>query len=144
MNLDALRTSTGRFFELHWPTKELGAEPPSWLGPYQFTGETPYPKAGGCYALFNGSSLRYVGLGASRGGGAYVEHGIARRLMSHVMRADKTKGRFVYMPRKGWEHITAVYTIGFPLQASYLAPALEDFLIGELGPPDNRAKRKEP
>ncbi|GHU49817.1 hypothetical protein AGMMS50289_26740 [Betaproteobacteria bacterium] len=48
------------------------------------------------------------------------------------------------MPRKRWLAlgVDLLATIGFPPEYNYLALALEDYLIGELNPSENSAKRK--
>jgi hypothetical protein len=128
---------TDEFFRLHWLTSEIKAPPPAWeiWEPFLF-GSVPNYDLGGCYALFESDSLIYLGLGASRGGGIYKEHGISRRLMSHVIKADRSRTKGA-MLRDKWENITAIYTIGFPSNFSYMAASLEGFLIRQLKPNGN-------
>jgi hypothetical protein len=92
----------------------------------------------GCYALFEGPEFVYVGLGASKGGGIYVEHGLSRRLMAHVLCADKLKGPDWSKLQPEWASITGVYTIGLPVEVAYLATSLEAFLIRNVQPPRNK------
>lgn len=102
----------------------------------------PYHNKGGVYALFDANgNIVYVGLGASRGGGIYMEHGISRRLLAHVIASDRSRGAGYYVPRKAWSEVADIGAIGFPKEYAYLAPALEDYLIGKLNPPRNSVKR---
>lgn len=126
-----LSQTTERFFDWHWNKGAIGEDPPQWLHWPEFKGSVPNYQLGGCYALFEGPTLVYVGLGASKGGGLYPEHGISRRLMSHVLRIDREKGAEWSKPRTGWEAINSIYTVGFPSRLVHLAPALETFLIRE-------------
>lgn len=124
-----LQESTCRFFDRHWHAPTLGSVPPTWACWSEFKGSVPNHQYSGCYALFEGHTLTYVGLGASRGGGLYPEHGISRRLMAHVIRSDRERGDGWAKLRPGWERVTTIYTIGFPSEVAYIAPALESFLI---------------
>lgn len=126
-----LEEATNRFFQMHWNLQAIGQEPPAWISWPEFKGSVPNYQLGGCYALFEGANLSYVGVGASKGGGLYPEHGISRRLMSHVLRIDREKGSQWSKPRQGWESITTIYTIGFTANVAHLALALETFLIRE-------------
>jgi hypothetical protein len=138
-----LYESANLFFSRHWKTDILELPTPTWVGPYRFEGPVPEGRKGGCYALFRGSNLVYVGVGSSKGSRIYPEHGITRRLMSHVMRADSTKGKGRYAPLPRWSYVTEIHVIGFPSEQACLAYALEDFLIGKLNPVDNRTKKRE-
>lgn len=131
ITLNDLELATERFFSMHWNTSATGAEPPEWSGWHEFKGSAPNYQLGGCYTLFSGDSLEYIGLGASRGGGLYVDHGISRRLSSHVYQRDKERGQGWLKLRPGWENITSIFTIGFQARHSHLAAALESFLIRE-------------
>jgi hypothetical protein len=128
-----LEEATSRFFKMHWNEPAISLSPPSWLGWHEFHGSVPNFQNAGCYALFEGRSIVYVGLGASKGGGLYTEHGISRRLLSHVLRRNPTLGKSWYSTRPPWEQVTAIYTIGFNSEFAHLSPALESFLIRELG-----------
>ncbi len=127
--MDQLIEITNRFFSLHWQDQILG-DPPAWKTwePFLF-GSVPNYDRGGCYALFTGDKLIYVGLGVSRGGGLYPESGISRRLMSHVYCSDRPRGPQWSRLRDKWAHVTQIRTIGFSPETVYLAPALENFLI---------------
>lgn len=123
--------ATNRFFDMHWNRASIGCEPPTWVHWPEFKGSAPNYQLGGCYALFEGPSLVYIGLGASKGGGLYPEHGISRRLMSHVLRIDRAKGSEWLKPRPGWQSVDSLYTIGFGSHFAHLASSLETYLIRE-------------
>lgn len=134
--LDQLREETCAFFSLHWNSASLG-ELPTWDRWETFLkGSVPNYQFGGCYALFSGDELIYVGLGASRGGGRYIAHGISRRMMSHVYRSDRARGPYSLRLRRGWEEVKEVWTLGLP-ERDYLASALESYLIRRLKPRRN-------
>src|SRR5690606_1694229 len=87
--MQELMAATGSFFDLHWNTTAIGV-PPVWEPWATFLeGSVPNYQYGGCYALFVESELVYIGVGVSRGGGLYPQHGISRRLMAHVLRSDR-------------------------------------------------------
>ena len=127
---------TAEFFERHWQ-KSFG-EIPQWCEPWSLTGQGPVPNHDrqGCYCLFAMDTPIYIGLGAARGSGLYKDHGIGKRLYSHVLRVDSSRGIFngkgFYMPREKWRIATHLRTIGFPKSYGYLAPALESFLLARL------------
>lgn len=129
---------TNAFFQRHWQTS-FGPTP-MWNEPWSTTGQGPIPchDMQGCYSLYQGEQLVYVGLGASRGAGLYVGHGIGKRLYSHVLRVDAARGvqnnKGFYCPREKWAHVTHLRTIGLPAGYGYLAPALELFLLNRLAP----------
>ena len=129
LTLNDLEAATARFFEMHWNEAVVLQRPPSWLGWHAFQGSVPNFQHAGCYALFVGKTLVYVGVGASKGGGLYPDHGISRRLLSHVLKANRHEGRGVYVTRPRWEGVTSIYTIGFSSEFAHLSPALESFLI---------------
>ena len=127
---------TNDFFQLHW-NQGLGAFP-SWGPLWSVTSQGPIPSGDkqGCYALYAGNSLLYVGLGARRGSGLYKQHGIGARLCSHVLIVDWNKqpadGKRFYKQREKWPDVTHLRTIGFPSGTGYLAAALEGFLLKNL------------
>lgn len=134
--LDGLEAATRAFFALHWSTDRLGPAP-TWDRWATFLqGSVPNHEQGGCYALFSEAGLSYIGLGASRGGGLYPNHGISRRLMAHVLRSNRSVGPTFSRLLPAWEGTTSLYTLGMG-KAEYLAPALESYLIRELSPPKN-------
>lgn len=137
LRLEDLERATADFFSRHCHQGCLGPPPTRSNWDHFLKGSVPNHEHAGCYATFIGSGLDYVGLGASRGGGLYKDHGISRRLLQHVIRADRTKGSGYSALRPAWEATSAIWTIGLQ-QAPYLAPALESFLIRTLMPPRNK------
>ena len=131
LQYEDLEDATTRFFERHWNTSALGCDPPSWKGWHEFKGSVHNYELGGCYALFKGKELLYVGVGVSKGNKRYPEAGISRRLMSHILQIDHEKGYEWSRPRERWEGITSIYTIGFQKDLTYIALSLENFLIRE-------------
>lgn len=138
-----LVADTELFFKRHW---EIEDNFPHWDFSWSWRGPVPNHLLGGLYALFSGEKLLYIGLGASRGGGIYQDRGISKRLMAHVLQSAPMTSNVSYIPRDRWHQlgVDLIATIGFPKDCDYLAPALEDFLIGQLNPPQNSIKRKFP
>ena len=136
-----LETETKKFFELHWGSQ---LPLPTWDFSWNWCSAVPNYKLGGAYALFSGESLVYVGLGASVGGGIYKDRGISRRLLAHVLQIAPAGSSTSYEPQKYWKDaaVDSIATIGFPPELTYLACALEDYLIGMLNPPENNVKRR--
>lgn len=135
-----LEEYTAEFFQKHWVSD--AGKPPSWKIGWPWHGSVPYHDKGGVYALFSESGeVLYIGLGTSKGGGLYNEHGISRRLLSHVIQKDSDKGRGHYMPKKKWNDVKDIGAVGFPSEYSYLAAALEDFLIRKMSPPRNSVRK---
>jgi hypothetical protein len=141
-SFEALFQHTNAFFSKHWNSSVLG-EPPEWKRGWAWKGSVPYHDKGGVYALFDkGNTLLYIGLGASVGGGSYKEHGLSRRLLAHVITTDPTKGKGHYVPQKKWTEVASIAGIGFEAGQSYVAAALEDYLIWNLSPPRNSTKKR--
>jgi hypothetical protein len=133
-----LERCSSEFFARHWPSNSVRDQLPIWREWKPFlVGSVPNHDLAGCYALFRGAELQYVGLGASRGAGAYTHHRLSRRLMSHVISWDKERGSEWSKLKARWAEITCLYTIGVPHEFAYLSPSLESFLIRELKPPGN-------
>ena len=136
-----LETETKKFFDLHW-----GSSPqiPTWDFSWNWCNAVPNHELGGVYALFSGDALIYIGLGASIGGGIYKNRGISRRLLAHVLQITPAGSSASYEPQKHWKEasVDSIATIGFPPELTYLACALEDYLIGKLNPPKNNVKRR--
>ena len=132
--------ATEDFFAKHWAVKE---EIPQWDFSWEWKGPVPNYLLGGVYALLKGDDVLYVGLGNSRGGGIYKDRGISRRLMSHVTRSAPAGSPVDSILRERWfdAGVDKVATIGFKQEFNYLAPALEDFLIGRPSPAENQMKR---
>jgi len=133
--LSELKMCTEEFFKHHWP-KHLGS-PPSWSDRWTSKGSVPGGTSAGCYALFDVEDLvGYVGLGASKGGGSYVDFGIQTRVLKYFL-WDKsipapTNHDRVFKPRVDKMWVNGVRTISFPKEYFYLAPALEAYLIWKL------------
>lgn len=140
-NIDQLILKTNEFFARHW-FSDSEFEMPEWKYNWPWAGSVPYHNRGGVYSLFNEfGEVIYIGLGISIGGGAYKEHGISRRLLSHVITTDKEKGSGNYVPQKKWKSVADIGAIGFPCEISYLAASLENFLIRELKPERNNVSK---
>ena len=126
--------STNLFFTRHW-SEEISA--PIWDFSWRFQGAIPNYLLGGVYALLRGEEVVYLGLGISKGGGIYKDRGISRSLQSHVYKRDDTPTGYTLKPHWRDKGITTVATLGFDQDRSYLAPALENFLINSLRPSSN-------
>lgn len=139
-NRDDLVSTTKEFFDCHWGLSESA---PTWDFSWGFKGPVPNYLVGGVYALMQSDLVVYVGLASSRGGGIYKDRGISRRLMTHVLLKSPSGYDCDYILRERWLNlgIDKVATLGFEMSKNYLAPALEDFLIGRLCPPENIMKR---
>lgn len=135
-----LNLITNEFFKKHWGVE---AKAPEWNDSWNWFGPVPNFDLGGLYALFSSGKLVYIGLGNSRGGGIYKNHGISRRLIAHVLVVATNNPSRSYELRERWKilGVDKLVTIGFPADFDYLSPALEDFLIGKLNPPENSIKR---
>ena len=138
-NKKTLEKYTTTFFDMHW---RFDIEKPNWDFSWNWCGAVPNYLLGGVYALFRDDELLYIGLGNSRGRGIYEDRGISRRLMAHVFRNAHKDMSVSYVPRKRWSDkgVNLVATLGFPKDTNYLSPALEDYLIGFLNPPENSVK----
>lgn len=139
-SIQDLKRETDNFFRRHWVTAEIGANPPEWkASPTSGPGSSiqNYSK-GGTYALLQGETVAYIGVGTSKGADRYPEHGIARRLLGHVIGPCSTG----YTLKPKWQEatITAILTIGFDQEQTHIALALENYLIGKLRPLRNTRK----
>ncbi len=136
-----LEEATGVFFSRHWPSSF--GEKPTWSSCWDMNGSMPFCTKGGVYCLLSKGAISYIGSGVSRGDSRYPEHGLSRRVMSHVVRrVRKDPKRTVEFKQKWQDHaIDELIAIGFPNELNYLALALEDFLIGQIDPPLNQKKR---
>ena len=140
-SIESLIEHTNRFFDLHWPAA-LDYPRPEWRSDWNWQGSVPHHDKRGVYCLFDDAGhILYIGLGASVGRGEREGFGISRRLLAHVITTDKTKGRGHYVPKQSWVDVSSLAAIGFPNEYSYLALALEDYLIDKLSPPRNRSKK---
>ena len=150
-----VRRETAVFMERHWDRTNLGKkDTPSWsASPYIFQGEIPNGTRRGCYAILEGQEVVYIGLGAKRGSGRYEGHAIDSRLKKGYLRRDRrhksASENRSRIPVKKWASMTAIYTIGFPDECSYLAHSLEAYLLLQLSPRRNKnltgsSSRKKP
>ena len=132
LSIEALRSHTSDFLANHWqqPLESCMA----WVDAFPAAGPCPikHHDHQGCYALFKGSKLCYIGLAASRGWGPYKGHGIGARI-KHVLAIDwgiKTAdGTRFYKLKEAWSDVTHISTFGFPSNFGYLAPALESYIL---------------
>lgn len=131
-----LKKATDQFFELHW-SKLHGAKPEWWH--WNLVDEFANPTSGGCYAVFKGDRLLYVGLALTPGSTSTHRDptvGLYKRLRRHVV--DRLKGSSIHTCKsKRLADMTHVEAIAFPSEARYMAAALEAFLIWNLEPPKN-------
>lgn len=140
---DLLRC-TDTFFSRHW-AEDLGAWP-TWNDTWDLKGSMPYHTLGGVYCLLSYGRVVYVGVGVSRGGIKYPGgFGLSRRVANHVVRRAKIQTGKVYEIRSIWleRKVDEIVAIGFPSDFSYLALALEDYLICELKPQYNRKRKRD-
>lgn len=136
---DVIR-ETESFFKKHWC--ENVEKIPKWSDSWGWKGSVPNHDKSGVYALIDGDKkVVYIGVGASRGGGRYKNHGLSYRLLNHVITTDKNEGRGNYKVKGRWEGVKEIYTIGFPEEYYYMSLALEDYLIAKLQPKININKK---
>lgn len=140
-NFSDMEETTREFFDRHRPSSRNFGRSPIWRRWDSFLrGPVPNYMLGGCYALFEGGDLIYIGKGVGKGRGPTPYHGISRHLSSHVLRIDnytEEKGEHISKLTDKWKNVDAIYTIGFANEIEYLAHALENFLIRKLSPPKN-------
>jgi hypothetical protein len=136
-----LKEQTDQFFERHWSSR-IQQSPPSLSERWHFQGGIPNQEEGGCYALLNeDDEILYIGVGAGKGQDRYPGAGLGSRPQriwrKHPETPRTPEGISLYAPTENWKSTAAVVTIGFHSEYSYLAYALEAYLIKELGPPLN-------
>jgi hypothetical protein len=141
VTLNDVHDRTAAFLDLHWPD---GEDRPVWSAPWTFAGTIPNQDLKGVYAHLRGDAVIYVGVGAGRGPGKYEGAGLGSRLhrywMRHPTEPRTDDGEPKYAPTEVFGESTelaAIVTLGFPADRSYLAYALEAYLIGELKPEKN-------
>jgi hypothetical protein len=142
----SLKQQTRTFLRRHWDPELLDAPHPSWSRPWQFQGGIPNHRLPGCYALLRGDKVIYIGSGTGKGKERYKGSGLGSRLQVYCSRDFSVKatdpaGR-QYKPTARAKGITALVTIGFDARYSYLADALEAFLIDRLHPEGNTIGRR--
>lgn len=133
--LSNLLKYTTLFFELHWDEEKLG-KAPIWSERHNLIGTMPYFDKQGVYAFVQGSEITYIGVGASRGSGRYRGRGLSARVQTYFRYVDG-----VYQPvDPRLKEAGELVAIGFEIDTSYLANALEIYLIGKLHPKYNFIK----
>ena len=140
LSRNRLVKETEHFLALHWPPNE---SKPTWSDkPWTGIDSVPHYNLQGCYALLRGDRITYIGSAFGRGNTLRRGFGISSRLAGYYVRRDRTVIREDKVPVYTFRHgYTAAYTIGFSCY-SYLAIALEHYLIGRFAAdlPDNRIK----
>lgn len=141
----SLQAATDKFFRLHWCKSALLGPAPTWFT-WNLKGIPEAARKGGCYAIFEGSRLLYVGSAVTEGKRSKVtgkKYGLLNRLRRHVLQPNaRGASTFVPLERKPqWKRISAIRLIAFEDEYRYLAAALERFLIRELHPEHNAESR---
>lgn len=132
-----LQDATDQFFMCHWNERAVGSKPPSWSEPWRFSGTLHNHDKQGVYAFLRGSTVIYLGVGASRGKAGYEGHGLGARVQKYI----RHNGGGEYRPHdERMLDADCVVTIGFDKGCGYLAPALESYLIGRIPTPHNIQK----
>ncbi len=129
-----LERETKVFFDLYW--KQEYGQRPSWSGHWVFEGTIPQNDKRGCYALFTGYDIIYIGIGIGRSTDFYRGAGLGDRLKNY-WRVNKNNPGKNYQPRDNWKEVTSIITIGFGEDHFPLAAALKVYLIGKLNPRRN-------
>ncbi|MFY0628443.1 MAG: hypothetical protein JXR07_19255 [Reichenbachiella sp.] len=128
-----LKHATDTFFKLYWNPSNGAA--PHWSEHWQFENTIPNHDKRGCYALFKGNEIIYIGVGIGKSFGTYHGSGLGDRLKRY-WRLNKNEGK-QYEPTSEWTDISSLITIGFDEVHYPLAAALEVYLIRELSPKRN-------
>jgi hypothetical protein len=136
INFEDLINHTNDFFNKFWNIQN--DTPPTWSDSWDFNSEIPNNRNRGCYAIFEGEELVYVGLAIGKGTERYENHGLGFRLQRFWNLNRDINKSMKYVPTKEWELVTAIHTIGFNEDDFYLAPSLELYLIDKLSPKKNR------
>lgn len=126
-----LQRETDAFFKLYWKSKY--GQIPTWSEYWYFEGEIPNQNKRGCYALFRGNDVIYVGRGIGKSTDFYHGAGLGDRLKEY-WRVNKDDSSKPYCPREKHIEVTSIITIGFEDDHFPLAAALQVFLIGKLNP----------
>lgn len=131
-----LEEYTDEFFRLHWNDDLIGDQRPEW-NTWNLNGVPLEAARGGCYAIYEGEDLLYIGVAVTEGKNTAKtgkKYGLLKRLERHVLRKGP-KGSLRYLPQERkaqWQNITTIRLIGFPDQYRHLAAALEAYLINRL------------
>ena len=123
---------TEKFFNHYWNISK--EEPPFWSERWDFNSSIPNNEKRGCYALFNGQELIYIGVGIGKSFGKYLGSGLGVRLKRYWKVNKDQNSDVKYMPTDDWLELTSLMTIGFEEKDYPLAAALEIYLINKLNP----------
>lgn len=126
---------TEEFFKLYW--NPSNGPPPKWSEQWDFNSPIPNNDKRGCYSLFKGKEIKYIGVGIGKSFGNYHGSGLGDRLKRY-WQVNKDHGTSVkYKPTKNWAELSSLITIGFSKEHYHLAAALEIYLINRLNPVRN-------
>lgn len=130
-----LEEETKIFFDLHGSSMTALRWNFSWDG----RGAIPNHEFDGVYALLRGETLLYIGVGAGHDHDTLKKYGLRKRLLAHVLEVAPTNSDVPYILEQRWRNagVDKIATLGFPPEVSYLACALEHYLIAKLDPPEN-------
>jgi hypothetical protein len=133
--MNQIEELTRDFFSKHWDKATHHPEP-KWKKGWNWEGSVPYHNLGGVYALLGGNSeILYIGVATAKG------RSLAKRICSHVIRPDKKRGNGFYQPKPKWTAVNSISAVGLPKDYTYLAAALEVYLIERINPPMNKNKK---
>lgn len=128
-SVDNLKLLTEDFFSKHWNPEAIDSAIPQRSMLYKFDGSLPNYDKQGVYAFVKNGEVTYIGVGASSNGtGRYAGHGLGKRFLSY---SKVENGKHVPTDTRLIE-AGSMITIGFEPEQSYLAYALEMFLIGKI------------
>ena len=132
-----LKQVTKDFFDQYW--NQQNGDPPEWGEHWYFDGTIPNHDKRGCYALYAGENIIYIGSGLGKSFGIYEGSGLGDRLKAYWQLNKDKQGPKKYKPTDKWEelNLTSIQTIGFDEKHYWLAAALEIFLIERLRPKRN-------
>ncbi len=126
--LTDLKRLTNEFFLKHWNAETLQEDAPEWSDIYRFEGSLPNYDKQGVYAFVQDNIVTYIGVGASKGNGRYAGHGLGKRFQAYSrVENDKHVPKDPRLVEAG-----GMITLGFNPTHSYLAYALEMYLIGKM------------
>ncbi len=127
--VENLKALTEDFFSKHWNPELINSPRPAWSELYDFHGSLPNYDKQGVYAFVKNCEVTYIGVGASSNGtGRYAGHGLGKRFQSYTKVED---GRHVPTDPRLID-AGGMVTIGFEPGQSYLAYALEMYLVGKM------------
>ncbi len=126
---------TNDFFKQFWNSKN--GQPPIWSGHWVFNNSIPNHDKRGCYVLFKGKEIIYIGVGIGEGSVIYKGCGLGSRLKQYFKLNKMSNSNRKYIPKNEWTEITSIMTIGFNENYYPLAAALEVYLISKLRPTRN-------